>query len=170
MYRNRNCKKTIRKAVKSIQPIFVYYFITPMKYLKIQPAFAVFVLCSLFFFVSCARKAAFEKSAVVPSASGSVKVKKDNNNNYKVSLEVRDLTTPQNLVPARKAYLVWNEADNGVFNIGQLVSSRSFLARGFKASLTVSTPNKPKKVFITAEDNTNTLAPSSQVILTTPDF
>ncbi len=127
-------------------------------------------LLSVIMFCSCARKAVFEKSVVVPSASGKVKVKKDDNNNYVIEVSVKDLTPPGNLVPAKKAYLVWDEASNGLFNIGQLATSRSFISRGFRASLTTSSPNKPKRVFITAEEDANTLAPGSQVVLTTPSF
>lgn len=127
-------------------------------------------LLSALLFCSCARKAVFEKSVVVPSASGKVKVKKDDNNNYVIDVSVKDLTPPANLIPAKTVYLVWNEANNGLFNIGQLSTSRSFISRGYKASLTTSSPNKPKRVFITAEENANTLAPGPQVVLTTPSF
>ena len=130
---------------------------------------SLFILLAILFY-SCARKAVFEKSVVVPSATGKVKVKKDNNNNYVIEISVKDLTPPANLVPAKTVYLVWNEANNGLFNIGQLATSRSFIARGFKASLTTSSPNKPKRIFVTAEENANTLAPGPQVVLTTPSF
>ena len=133
-------------------------------------ALIILSFCLVLFASSCAHKEAFEKSLVVPSASGRIKVKKDNNNNYSIQVEVKDLTTPENLIPSKKAYLVWNEASNGVFNVGQLITSRSFLQRGFKASLTAISPNKPNRIFITAEDNTNTLSPGPQVVLTTPGF
>lgn len=149
---------------------FLYLLILPMQYFNIRLFPVLVVLLSVFMFSACARRAVFEKSVVVPAASGKVKVKKDDNNNYSIKIQVRDLTTPGNLVPAKTAYLVWNEADNGVFSMGQLVSSRSFLARGFKASLTAISPNKPGRIFITAEDNTNTLAPGPQTVLTTPVF
>ena len=138
-----------------------------MQHLSLRFLSVVTVFLSLLMFSSCARKAHFEKSIAVPSASGRVKVKKDANNNYSISLKVRDLTVPERLVPAKKVYIVWNEADNGVFNIGQLVSSRSFLKRGFTAEMQAVSPNNPKRIFITAEDDANTLAPGSQVVLTT---
>ncbi len=141
-----------------------------MQYFNTRPLRFITLLSFLFIISSCAQREAFEKSVAVPSASGKIKVKKDANNNYAISVDVRDLTTPENLIPSKQAYLVWNEASNGVFNIGQLVTSRSFLSRGFKASLTAVSPNKPKRIFITAEDNTNTLSPGSQVVLTTPNF
>ncbi len=124
----------------------------------------------LFTFSSCAHKEAFEKSVVVPSASGQVKMKRDANKNYAIDVSVRDLTTPDNLIPAKKVYVVWNESSNGTFNLGQLVSSRSFLARGFKGSLEAVSTNKPRRVFVTAEDDGNTQFPGTQVVLTTGNF
>ncbi len=121
-------------------------------------------------FASCSHKRAFEKSVVVPSANGRVKVKKDQNNNYSINVYIRDLTPPDNLIPAKKAYVVWNEAGNGVFNIGQLATSRSFLKRGYTASLNATSSRKPKRIFITAEDDVNILAPGPQVVVTTSNF
>jgi len=46
---------------------------------------------------SCARKAVFQTSTVVPAARGSVKVKKDNNNNHLISVIVIDLAEPDRL-------------------------------------------------------------------------
>ncbi len=128
------------------------------------------LLLSLFMITACARKAAFEKSVAVPSASGQVKVKKSSNSNYSIEVGVRDLTSPKNLVPPKQVYIVWIESDNGVFNIGQIATSRSFFSRGYKASLNTKSPSKPDKVFITAEESANTLYPGSQIVLTTPQF
>ena len=141
-----------------------------MKYITTHLSLAITLLSVVLILSSCAQRRSFEKSLAVPSASGKVKVKKDDNNNYSINIDIRDLTPPENLVPSKKAYLVWNEADNGIFNIGQLVTSRSFLKRGYSASLTAVSPNKPKRVFITAEDNNNTLYPGPQVVLTTSGF
>ena len=144
--------------------------ITPMKHLNTRTLSILMLSAFLFAMASCARKANFEKSSVVPSASGQVKVKKGGNNNYSIDLQVRDLTVPENLVPPQNVYIVWNESNNGVFNVGKLITSRNFLSRGFKASLSTKSPNKPRKVFITAERDANTLYPGSQVVLTTPEF
>lgn len=137
-----------------------------MKHLSSYVFFLSFLIAALLF-TSCARKARFDQSVVVPSAAGKVKVKKDNNNNYLINVYVRDLTVPERLVPSKKTYIVWNEAGNGVFNIGQLVSSRSFLKRGFTAELNAVSPNNPRRIFVTAESDANTLAPGPQVVLTT---
>lgn len=126
-------------------------------------------LC-LFLLVSCAKKEAFQSSVVVPSASGMVKVKKDGNNNYSIHVSVKDLTPPENLTPSKKTYVVWNEGSGSLRNIGQLNTSRSILARGYKATLKAVSTSKPDRVFITAEDDPQTQFPSYQVVLTTGKF
>jgi hypothetical protein len=141
-----------------------------MKLTKQLTLFTAITAFTILTFSSCSHKEAFTKSVIVPSASGAVKVKKDKNNNYSINVSVRDLSPPKNLTPSKDTYVIWNESRNGVSNIGQLVSSRSFISRGFKASLTAVSPNKPKRIFITAEDNERTEYPSSQVVLTTEDF
>lgn len=130
----------------------------------------LFLFIAAFLFVSCSHKRAFEQSVVVPGANGQVKVKKDGNNNYSINLYVRDLTPPDKLVPSKKIYVVWNEAGSGVTSLGQLVSSRSFFKRGYTASLSGTSTDKPKRVFITAEDDANVTSPGTQVVLTTSNF
>jgi hypothetical protein len=132
-------------------------------------------LCALTFMIisvsSCSRKILFTKSVVVPSASGRVKMKKEKNGNYDLAISVRDLTSARNLVPPRETYVVWSQTkQNGIMNIGQLGTSRSFLSRGFKASLSTSSPYKPKRIFITGEDKPTVTSPGTQVVLTTEDF
>ena len=133
-------------------------------------SYLLYFFISAFLFASCSHKRAFEKSVIVPSASGEVKVKKDANNNYDINVYVRDLATPDKLIPSKKTYIVWDEAGTGVSNLGQLVTSRSFFKRGFTASLEATSPDKPKRVFITAEDDANITSPGTQIVLTTSKF
>lgn len=120
---------------------------------------------------SCARKMMFTKSVVVPGASGWVKVKKDHNGNYNINLSVKDLPAPEKLVPPRQYYIIWNQtARNGIMNIGQLNTSRSMWARGYKASLNTASTFKPRRIFISAEDNKTVNSPGSQIVLTTEDY
>ena len=63
----------------------------------------------------------FSTSSVVPAAEGSVKVKKDGNNNYKIDLSVTHLAEAKRHTPPRETYVVWMETEkNGRKNIGQL--------------------------------------------------
>jgi hypothetical protein len=129
------------------------------------------LIIMVLFFSSCARKMMFTKSVVVPSASGWVKVKKDHNGNYSINLSVRDLPAPGKLVPPREYYITWNQtAKNGIMNIGQLNTSRSMWAKGYKASMNTTSTFKPRRIFISAEDNKTVNSPGTQIVLTTEDF
>lgn len=109
----------------------------------------------------------FSTSSVVPAAEGKVKVKKDGNSNYKISLDVMRLAEPQRLSPSKAMYIVWMETEqNGRKNIGQLKTSSGFLSKTLKSSLSTVTAFKPTGFFITAEDDANIQYPGA-VILTT---
>lgn len=110
----------------------------------------------------------FSTSSVVPAAEGKVKVKKDGNSNYKISLEVIRLAEPQRLNPSKAMYVVWMETEqNGIKNIGQLKTSSGLLSNTLKSSLNTVTPFKPTGFFITAEDDASIQYPGGQVVLRT---
>jgi hypothetical protein len=119
-------------------------------------------------FTSCARKISFGHSSVVPAAEGRIKIKKDQNNNNQIDIEIKNLAKAEQLVPSRNTYVVWMETDgNGIKNIGQLNSSSGMFSKALKASLTTVTTFKPTRFFITAEDNATIQFPGSQVVLST---
>lgn len=132
----------------------------------------VYTVAVLFFTIiileSCGTsKYNFSTSSVVPAAEGKVKVKKDGNSNYKISLDVMRLAEPQRLSPSKAMYIVWMDTEqNGRKNIGQLKTSSGFLSKTLKSSLNTVTAFKPTGFFITAEDDVNIQYPSA-VILTT---
>lgn len=144
-----------------------------MKLLKPNASFgnAFFVVTSimfLFFLGSCATKAPFQTSTVVPAAKGSVKVKKDNNNNYVIKIDIVNLAEPQRLQPSRNTYVVWMETSGGkTKNIGQIDSSTGFLSKKLKASFETVSPVKPDRIFITAEDDATIQYPVGEKVLTT---
>jgi hypothetical protein len=129
-------------------------------------------LVVLLFFSSCStQKIPFSTSTVVPAANGTVKVKKDRNNNYLIDVSITNLADPERLTPPRKVYLAWMETeDNGTKNIGQLNSSSGLFSKTLKASLTTVSTFKPTKIFITAEDDSKIESPGSQVVITTRSF
>lgn len=140
---------------------------------KLQPTIlkniglATLVLLFLFLFQSCSRKIAFQTSSVVPAAEGTVKVKKDNNNNYHIEVEIINLAEPSRLQPVKKTYVVWMETDQDVAkNIGQVNSSTSFLSKRLKASFDAVSAIKPTRIFITAEDDGTVQYPGMQVLST----
>lgn len=123
------------------------------------------------FLQSCAKKITFATSAVVPAAEGSVKVKKDNNNNYNIDLSLIRLADPKRLNPSKNMYIVWMETDgNGTKNIGQLKTSSSMLSKTLKSFLKTVSAFKPTKIFITAEDEASIQYPGAQTVLSTDNF
>ena len=121
---------------------------------------------------SCStRKAAFLTSSVTPAAKGDVKVKKDDNDNYSIKIEIDDLAEPTRLLPPKVAYIVWLETNTSVVkNIGQIKTSTSLLSSKLKASFENVSVFKPSKIFITAEDDVNVQYPLGILVLTTTSF
>jgi hypothetical protein len=146
-----------------------------MNYLKITTTrnigFTIAAAMMLFFFSSCARKISFQTSTVVPAAEGTVKVKKDKNDNYRVSLAISNLAEPKRLQPAKNTYVIWMDTDNNrIKNIGQINTSTGFLSSKLKASFETVSSFKPIKIFITAEDDAAIQYPGMQVVLSTGNF
>ncbi|MBA2744744.1 MAG: hypothetical protein H0U44_00830 [Flavisolibacter sp.] len=132
---------------------------------------AIFALFFVFSTTSCARKINFVASPIVPSAEGRVKVKKDNNNNYSVDLEVKHLADPSKLAQPHSIYMVWMDTEsNGVQKLGQLNTSSGLLNSTMKASMETSTPYKPVRIFITGENGADLPFPGNYVVLTTSSF
>lgn len=120
---------------------------------------------------SCARKISFQNSAVVPAATGKVKVKRDNNNNYNISLNLVNLAPADKLTPPRNTYVVWMVNDqNSTSNIGLLNSSSGFLSDKLKASLNATSPLKPVRIFLTAENDGTVQYPMGEQIISTSNF
>lgn len=134
-------------------------------------ATAAIILPGILFLQSCSQKISFATSSVVPAAEGSVKVKKDKNENYNIDLSVMRLADPKRLDPSKKMYIVWADTRlNGVKNMGQLNTSSSFLSSTLRSSLKTVSPYKPTRIFITAENDAAIQYPGSQVILSTGNF
>ncbi len=129
------------------------------------------IICLTFFVSSCAKKIVFQPSVIVPAATGKVKIKKDDNNNYSINLNVENLADANRLTPPQNMYIVWiMTKESGVKNIGQIKSSSGFLSGKMKASLQAVSPFKPTRIFITAEKNMDILYPGNQEVLTTRNF
>lgn len=135
---------------------------------RMSAAGAVFVF--LLIAQSCATKIPFTTSTVVPTADGSVKVSKDNNNNYSVDINIKHLANPNRLVPEKSMYVVWAETQNGTRNIGRLNTSSGMLSSTLKSSLKTVLPYKPTMIFVTAENDAAIQYPGQQVVLTTRSF
>ena len=129
------------------------------------------MLMIILLLTSCSRKIYFQPSAYVPAAEGAVKIRKDNNNNYRVKIFVRNLAASKRLESPRDNYVVWSETEsNGIKNIGQIISSKKLFSKKLSASLTAVSSFKPTRIFITGEDNGNVQYPGFQTVLTTRSF
>ncbi|MEO6719517.1 MAG: hypothetical protein ABIN67_04085 [Ferruginibacter sp.] len=135
--------------------------------MKILYSAAAVLLISIVL-TSCAKKLTFARSPVVPAATGKVKYKKDDNNNYNITVDVENLAEAKNLTPPRELYVVWMESDrNRSRNIGQIDISSGLFSNKLKGSLKAVSTSKPSRFFITAEDDGNVQYPGSQRVLTT---
>jgi hypothetical protein len=142
------------------------------KFKKLQIFFSAAILVLLtFFFSSCSKKVIFPTSSIAPSAVGRVKIKKDNNNNYAIQVNIENLPDAKRLSPPKDYYVVWIETrNNGIKNIGRIVPSKGFLSSKMTASLNAVSPTKPKRVFITAENDEYIRYPGNMVVLDTGNF
>ncbi|MGF1585348.1 MAG: hypothetical protein ACFCUM_08510 [Bacteroidales bacterium] len=117
---------------------------------------------------SCAQqqRVSFTTSTVVPAAEGRVTLKSDKNKNYVVELKVSNLADVSRLDPPRNVYVAWMETERGqVRNLGRVITSRNL-----NASLETVTTDKPRRIFITAENDENIQFPGNMLVLTTDDF
>lgn len=118
-----------------------------------------------------AKKVGFLSSSIVPAARGYIKVKRDINENYLIQVKISNLAEVNRLQPSKQVYVVWMITDHEItVNIGQIISSTTFLSTKLKASFKKVSSSKPIKIFITAEDEVNAQSPNEQVILTTDRF
>jgi len=140
----------------------IFNFITKHKI----KALIISLILVIFIPFACSKKIAFENSSIVPAARGEVSVKKDNNENYKIEIKISNLAEPDRLSPPKSTYVVWLESQNkNPQNIGQIVGTTNLHVK-FE---TVSA-SKPRRIFITAENEANTQYPSYMRVLETALF
>lgn len=140
---------------------------------KIRSQFrATLTILSIFILLSaCSQKVNFNTSTIVPAAEGVVKIKKDDNKNRSIDIKIKNLAEPERLQMPKSVYVVWMVTeDEGVKNIGQLISSKSMFSSQLEGTLKTVTPFTPKRIFITAEDTSDISFPGSYVILETKSF
>lgn len=117
---------------------------------------------------ACANKMTFQDSSVVPAASGAVKVKKDKNKNYVITVNVMNLAEPKKLSPSRDVYVVWMESDrNLVKKLGQISVNTGMFNKSLSGQMSATETSQPTRIFITAENDAQTMNPSTETILTT---
>ncbi|HAH22241.1 MAG TPA: hypothetical protein DCL77_00455 [Prolixibacteraceae bacterium] len=140
--------------------------------LKSHQLFLMIVAAMMIFsFSSCATKTHFLNSSVVPAAEGTVSIKKDKNKNYNIAITLNNLAEANRLQPPRSTYVVWMEGENNeTKNIGQVKSSSSLLSKQLKGSFHTVSSVKPRKIFITAENDPSVQYPSNSDLILTTDY
>jgi hypothetical protein len=132
---------------------------------------AIIIIALVFIIASCTKSETFLNSSVVPAATGKVKVEKDNNSNYTVKVTIKDLAEVGRLKTPKQTYVVWMETEKGNSeNLGQLKSTTKFMSKQHTASLEATSPFKPVRIFVTAENESNVRYPDQETILTTAIF
>src|SRR6478736_4869878 len=139
--------------------------------MKHSIGFASLALFLFLSFASYAQKIKFEESSVVPSASGHVNIDKDKNQNYHIMISLVNFAEVERLKTGKTTYVVWMIANQDEpKNIGQLISGKNLFAKKSKASFETISTEKPRKIFITAENDGKTESPQSTVVITTGNF
>jgi hypothetical protein len=108
------------------------------------------------------KKFAMKAAPTSPAATGEVIVGRDKNGNTKIDLKVDHMAQPDRLKPPKNVYVVWIQSPqgSGPENKGELNVNG-----GVKASVKTVTPYRNFEIFITAEDNAQTTAPSGPEVL-----
>jgi len=144
---------------------------TQFKTLTKNIFFGIITIMIAFLFDSCATNNKFLNSSVVPAARGTVKIKRDHNNNYIIQLKIFNLAEVKRLQTSKMTYIVWMVTDREITkNIGQLKSSTKLFSKMLKGSFKTVSSFKPTKIFITSENDPSTQYPDMQTILTTDIF
>jgi len=129
--------------------------------MKHRKTYILLLLALAMVLSGCSHTVAFKKSRVVPAAELDMTINQDKNENYRIDLKVENLALPEDLIPAKKTYVVWAVSDMGSFNVGQLL-----LDKKLRGNLSATTPYKPTSIRITAEEDPQTTFPGMQVDLT----
>ena len=140
-------------------------------YFSVKALFLGIIALTFVQLSACAQKIHFQASKVVPAAEGTVKVSSNKDKDYNIDIRILHLADPQRLQPAAKTYIVWMDTErNNTKNLGEIHSDDGFLSKTLKASLKTTSPFKPMRIFITAEDVAAVSNPRGQQVLTTKKF
>lgn len=131
---------------------------------NINPSLILFIF-SFIFLTSCSNTVEFPISDVIPSAEAEAVVKKDDNENYSIKLEIENLTKPERLNPPKKYYVFWAETEQGSQNLGQIKVKEALFSSNQYAKLETTTPHKPLRLVISAENEVDQNSPGTFTVL-----
>ncbi len=108
-----------------------------------------------------AKKFPLTAATTVPGARGDVEIGKDRNKNTEIKMKVEHLAHPESLTPPKSSYVVWlQEKGAEAENEGQLR-----LNKKLEGNFRTVTPRKNFDLFITAEQDAATKAPSGPEVM-----
>lgn len=129
------------------------------------------LIFSMLLFSSCSKRISFPPSAVVPGVEPQAKVKKTDDGDYRISLDVNHLVRPEQLSPPKNHYVVWiNTEDQGLKNIGELKNRSGMFANTRRASFERTIGFKPTQIFVTSENSTDVQFPGDQTVFRSETF
>ncbi len=96
-----------------------------------------------------------------PAAQGEVIVKQSSNGNLQLDVMTEHLAEPSTMTPAENVYVVWlQEPDGNPLCLGEMRVDKNL-----SGELRTITTFKQFKIFITAEQNAQEIAPQAQPVL-----
>ena len=99
-------------------------------------------------------------SPIVPAAQGKLSYEHDRNGNIKFKIETKNLAAPEQLTPAKNAYVVWIVPRDGQPQNAGVLKVNNDLQGSFSST----TPAKAFDVKVTAEDNPTVSQPTGPEI------
>jgi hypothetical protein len=114
-----------------------------------------FIMLLMVILSSCSETHEFPVSKVTPGADITAEIKEQDDPNYLVTLEAKNLAAPERLQNPKNIYVIWVVSEKGtVRNTGHF-NPKNESTSTFKASF----PYQPVEIFITAEDEESTCLP-----------
>jgi hypothetical protein len=96
---------------------------------------------------------------------------KDKNQNYHIVISLVNFAEVDRLQTGKTTYVVWMIANQDApKNIGQLMSEKNLFAKKSKASFETVSTDKPRRIFITAENDGKAETPQDPIVISTGNF
>lgn len=109
---------------------------------------------------SCSETLQFPVSDVTPAADITVEIEKQKDPNYLVTLEAKNLASPERLQNPKNNYVIWVVSEKGIVrNVGHF-NQENAVKSTYKASF----PYQPIEIFITAENEEGRCTPAGTEI------
>ncbi len=120
-----------------------------------------FITSAMILLAGCGNTTRFPVSSVAPAADIKAKTHVDKNSNKVVTVNAKNLASPERIDPSSTAYVIWgkNDKSEDIRNLGQLQNKNAATA-----SLTTVTPFDIDEIIITAEPSGSVTAPTGTEI------